>query len=366
MLSPRTYYQQQLAAGVIQADPQQQAVVEHLEAIYQALQQASQPAPLKWWQRWRHTAPSPVKGLYLWGSVGAGKTLLMDIFYHCCPVPKLRLHFHVFMQRIHAALRATQGTVNPLQQIAAELARDIRVLCFDEFFVNDITDAMLLGELFQQLFAKGVCVVATSNTPPEELYRDGLQRERFLPAIAALQRHTQVIHLVTPHDYRLTYLEQAGVYFWPLDALTEQRLTDIFVHLSQHETVSQHDIMVLGRAIANRCHSETVIWFDFDSICGVPRAQRDYIEIAKQFHTVLLSGVPVFAPGHLSGVTAFTHLIDVFYDAGTRVVIAAAAPIEELYPVGKLKHAFARVQSRLHEMQSVDYFKHDFSGEKKG
>lgn len=352
-ISPLQYYQQHLTAGLIQEDSQQFEVITLLDEIYQKLlQQASaKKSPFRWLVR-----KKPVKGLYVWGSVGVGKTFLMDSFYSCYPYQKLRLHFHRFMERIQMELKAIQGQVNPLQKIAKKISSEADVLCFDEFFVSNIADAMILGELFTVLFQQGVCVIATSNIAPDELYKNGLQRERFLPAIEAIKQNTCVYHMISHHDYRLTHLQQAGVYFSPIDSQTKKYMQNAFDHLAEGHSVSSQNVKLFEREVETIQHTENMIWFTFEKICGIPRSQHDFIEIAKNYHTVFISDIPVLQAGQLNLTTSFINLIDVFYDAGVRVVIQAAADIENLYPVGQLKFEFARTQSRVIEMQSDEYF----------
>ena len=364
--SPQRYYQSLLDQGLIRFDETQQHVVFLLDNLYTLLcDSKSKPKPKSkltakthyLWQKIIKKKPQTqlIKGVYLWGSVGVGKTLLMDVFSATCPVPSVREHFHVFMQRVHTQLRQLQGTPNPLTQLAKQLASQVRVICFDEFFVHDIADAMLLGELFQALFKQGVILVATSNIAPEDLYKEGLQRERFLPAIKSILTHTTVYHLPSVHDYRMTYLTESGAYFFPMNAETDQAMEDVFSHVSQHEEAAYSPITILSREIFTRKHTATVAWFEFNNLCGAPRAQRDYIELAKQYHTILLSGVPVIRPNDVNSVTALIHLVDVLYDEGIFLVIQAEVPMTELYVTGKLAASFQRTLSRLQEMQSKAY-----------
>ncbi len=352
-MTPMEYYQQQLDAGFIQKDDQQVEVIQILQTIYEQLlrQQRKRKSLLKAFKK-----PKPVKGLYAWGSVGVGKTFLMDCFYICYPHKKLRLHFHRFLERIQADLIKLQGEVNPLQKIAKNLCEEADVICFDEFFVTNIADAMILGELFQTLFSLGMCLVTTSNVEPDNLYKDGLQRERFLPAIKCIKANTRVFHMISHHDYRLTHVQQAGVYFSPLNQQTENYLTNTFCHLAEGKPIEESNIKLFDREVSTVKHTEDMIWFEFENICGVPRSQYDYIAVAKQYHTVFVSDIPILHRGQLNLTTSFINLIDVFYDSGVRVVISAAADIEQLYPSGQLKFEFARTQSRIIEMQSDDYF----------
>lgn len=353
MITPLDYYQQQLDSGLIQQDPQQVEIIQKLQKIYDELIRRNKTAkkPLKFL-----LPKKPVRGLYAWGSVGVGKTFLMDCFYLCYPLAKMRMHFHVFLQSLHAQLKKKQGQANPLQKIAKDIAAKTTVICFDEFFVEDIADAMLLGDLFTALFKEGVCLITTSNVKPDDLYKEGLQRERFLPAIETIKANTDVFHMISHHDYRLTHLQQAGVYFTPLDQNTAKYMQDAFGHLAEDQPILEHDVEILGREIPTVKRTSDMIWFEFAVICNVPRSQNDYIEIAKQYHTVFISGIQELKPSQLNLTTAFINLIDIFYDASVRVVISAAVDIEHIYPIGQLRFEFARTQSRLIEMQSLDYF----------
>ncbi len=298
----------------------------------------------------------PERGLYLWGGVGRGKTWLMDMFFESLPFEaKLRMHFHRFMRRVHQDLRRLAGQRNPLLGVADRFAADARVLCFDEFFVSDITDAMILGELLEALFARGVTLVATSNIPPAELYKDGLQRRRFLPAIALLERHTEVLDVDGGTDYRLRSLERAEIYHTPLDEAADQSLEASFRSLAPVEAVVGEVLEVEGRPIPTRMRADDVVWFDFDALCAGPRSQNDYIELAREFHAVLVSNVPQFTPRVEDQARRFISLVDEFYDRGVKLILSAAAPLAELYAGERLAFEFERTRSRLLEMQSREY-----------
>lgn len=350
-MTPADYYQQQLDSGLIAPDSQQKSAVAALQRIYEALLARESRGFFSWLKK-----PKPVQGLYLWGTVGVGKTFLMDCFYLCYPYKKMRLHFHLFLQRIHQELKKIQGEVNPLTKIAKKIALESPVICFDEFFVVNIADAMLLGELFTALFKEGVCLITTSNVAPDDLYKEGLQRERFLPVIDLIKRHTKIFAMQLHKDYRLTYLEKDSIYFAPLNDQAEAAMKNTFLRLAKGAKVRTENISIFDRKIETHWHTDSIIWFAFQNICGIPRSQLDYIEIAKQYHTVFISNIPVLQADQLNLTTAFIHLIDVFYDAHVRIVISAAASIEGLYPKGKLQFEFARTRSRLIEMQSKDYF----------
>jgi cell division protein ZapE len=300
----------------------------------------------------------PVTGMYLWGGVGRGKTFLMDLFFDSLPFPeKLRTHFHRFMQRIHHELRSLSGQVDPLEVLADRLARETRVLCFDEFFVSDIGDAMLLGDLLGHLFDRGVTLVATSNIPPASLYENGLQRRRFLPAIEALQRHTEVLKLDGATDYRLRLLEQAATYRAPLDADATHWLAERFAALAPDHSSVEADVEleIEGRAIRCRRCGDDVAWFDFAALCDGPRSQNDYIELARLFHAVLLSDVPRFDWRMEDQARRFISLVDEFYDHNVKLIVSAEVAVEELYQGERFTFEFERTRSRLLEMRSHEY-----------
>jgi cell division protein ZapE len=267
----------------------------------------------------------------------------------------MRAHFHRFMRRVHKELKANSGQKNPLIKVADKLAGETRIICFDEFFVSDITDAMLLGGLFELLFERGIILVATSNIPPDQLYKNGLQRQRFLPAIDLIKEHTRVMYLDSETDYRLRTLEQAELYHSPLDPEAEEVLLDAYTKLAPEHGIEGQALEVEGREIDTRRLSDDVVWFDFPAICGGPRSQNDYIEIAREFHAVILSNVPVMDMAQEDAARRFINLIDEFYDRNVKLVVSAAAPIEELYAGQRLLFEFDRTISRLREMQSHEY-----------
>ena len=296
----------------------------------------------------------PTPGLYLWGGVGRGKTFLMDWFFETLPIPdKRRLHFHHFMLQVHDAMAALTSQPDPLEVVGAQWREGVRVLCLDEFVVTDIADAMILHRLLGALLRRGLTLVTTSNTRPDQLYRNGLQRQRFLPAIELLKAHTQVFELDGGVDYRLRDLTEAGVYF--VGAGGEAWLAGHFEHLTGGHSASSAPLEIHGRSLPVRRLGPDVAWFDFQGLCATARSVVDYIEIARLFHTVLLSGVPVFRPTEEAAARRFVHLVDEFYDRRVKLVIAAEAPIGSLYPGGFVDFPFERVQSRLLEMQSEVY-----------
>lgn len=305
-------------------------------------------------RRRRAREETPVRGLYLFGGVGRGKTYLMDWFVDELPLAgKRRAHFHHFMRDVHDAMARLPKQPDPLERVADQLRRDVRVLCLDEFVVTDIADAMILHRLLRALFTRGMTLVTTSNTRPADLYRNGLQRPLFLPAIELLERHTRELELDGGTDYRLRALTEAGVFFAAGDG--DSHLAEQFERLTGGHAEDVQDFEANGRRFPVRRQGTDVIWFDFDALCGTPRSAADYIEIAREFHTVLLSAVPVLTPAHEAAARRFLHLIDELYDQRVKLVMSAAAPIESLYPGGLRDFAHERLLSRLTEMQSTEY-----------
>jgi cell division protein ZapE len=300
--------------------------------------------------------PKPPRGIYFWGGVGRGKSFLMDCFYESVPYRrKKRLHFHAFMQQIHRDLDKYKGEADPILQVAEQIAKETRLLCFDEFHVSDIADAMILGRLMNSLFAKGVILVMTSNYPPSMLYPDGLHRESFLPTIALLQENLDVFEVEAGVDYRLRALEQVEIYHYPADAAAEAKMLDYFRMVAGEEGRQGGSIDVLGRQINTIRRGNGVIWFDFKTLCGGPRSQNDYLEIARAYHTVLLSHIPKMSAHQASEARRFTWLIDVLYDHKVKLISTADCPPEALYTEGTQASEFARPVSRLTEMHSKEY-----------
>jgi cell division protein ZapE len=356
----RRLYTTQLAANHFASDDAQLAVVTRLEDLRQRVLSAG-PRPGIQLPRWlatllRHDALDPVRGLYLWGSVGRGKTWLMDLF--CASLPRTlvrRRHFHRFMQEVHQHLGRLHHHLYPLEHIARAIARDVRVLCFDELYVADIADAMILGGLFAGLLRRGVTLVATSNVPPHALYEGGLQRQRFLPAIALLERHLEVVHLVGSVDYRLRQLTAAGTYL-PADSPgTAARLLALFGQLAPQDARAGGSIEIAGRAIPVVRVGPGVVWFEFAALCGDARSQEDYIEVAREYQSVILAGVPVLDSAHEDEARRFIALIDELYDRNVKLIVSAAAAPAALYRGERLGALFARAASRLTEMQSEEY-----------
>jgi cell division protein ZapE len=365
--SPRTpleRYQSDLQKPGFQPDAAQQQAVMQLQRLYDELvarenarlESAGLTRKLAGWLGLARPVAPPVQGLYFWGGVGRGKTYLMDTFFEALPFEcKLRAHFHRFMQRIHRELKAMPGQKDPLRVIARNLADETAVICFDEFFVSDITDAMILGTLFEALFGHGVVLVATSNIIPDGLYKDGLQRARFLPAIALIKQHCRVVNVDGGVDYRLRTLEQAELYHHPLDAAADEGLRRSFEALAPEPGRADQLLEVEGRSIRARMVADDVAWFDFAELCDGPRSQNDYIELAREYHAVLLGQVPQMGAGRDDQARRFINLVDEFYDRNVKLVLAAEVPLQDLYAGGRLEFEFARTKSRLLEMQSHEY-----------
>lgn len=358
-LTPRQRYFAAVERGELLPDPAQAELVKRTQALYEALtRNSAKPKGILDGLRGiiRDRNRAPVQGLYIWGGVGRGKTLLVNNFHAALPFDsKLRIHFHAFMQYVHGELKALSRRESPLALVADGLARDTRVICFDEFHVSDIADAMILGGLLDRLFDRGVTLVATSNIAPDELYKDGLQRARFLPAIELIKRHTRVVELDSVLDYRLRALERVEIYHHPLDSQAEAALSDAFGKLCPENVVESPVIEIAGRGIDALRAADGIVWFDFVSVCETPRSAADYIEIARRFHTVLIARVPQLGDQKRDSALRFIHLIDALYERSVNLVISAQAPPATLYTGRKLKQKFARAASRLEEMQTRDY-----------
>lgn len=356
---PLGRYQQAIKTGVVQQDDAQLVAVQLLQELFDELvKPAGKPGLLPGWRErsWFKPRVKTPAGLYLWGGVGRGKTYLMDLFYESLPFPeKYRTHFHRFMRYVHLQLRELQGREDPLQLVADEFSSRCRILCFDEFFVSDITDAMILATLLEALFKRGVVLVATSNIEPSRLYENGLQRRRFLPAIELIEAHTKVLNVDGGIDYRLRLLESAEIYHSPLDEDADKNLMISFSAISPDEGTSGVELDIEGRGIVARRCGDGVAWFEFDAICDGPRSQNDYIELARIFQTVLISNVPRFSSKTEDQARRFISLVDEFYDRNVKLILSAAAPIIFLYQGEQLEFEFRRTRSRLQEMQSHEY-----------
>lgn len=339
-------YEAAIAHGDITNDAGQRDIIVTLDQLLKALHK-----PCKFFS-WRRPK---ISGIYLYGTVGTGKTFLMDLFYEQVTIAqKARFHFHHFMQQIDAQLRQKQGQKNPLHLIAEGIAKNTRLLCLDEFLVNDVAHAMILAELLTILFANGVILVATSNTKPDDLYRNGVQRQRFLPAIALIKSHCQVLALNTHNDYRLERSMQWESYFYPLNDDTYLRLNQQFDRFEPIHS-EQGVIEVQKRDIPFIKKGTHTIWFDFSVICNLPRSQLDYLEIAERFDTIFVSNIPSLENKEKAFSILFVYFIDVLYDRGICLVVSAAYPLAELYGSGEIHQPFTRTFSRLKEMQSPDY-----------
>ncbi len=352
-MSVREVYEAELKARGYDSDPAQMRAVETLDRCARE------------WGEYKEqrsnvfkkliNRPEIPRGVYMYGGVGRGKSFLMDCFYTAVPiVRKTRLHFHEFMREVHRELAELQGTVNPLDELGERMARRYRLLCFDEFHVADITDAMILQRLLDALFDNGVGFVTTSNFKPNDLYPDGLHRDRVLPAIKLLNDKLEVISVDNGVDYRRRTMEQVKLYHTPLGEQADAEMNDAFTRLA--ESKDEDPVLhIESREIRSRRRAGGVVWFDFRTLCGGPRSQNDYLEIATQFHTVLLSDVPHMPVRMASEARRFTWLIDVLYDRRVKLIMSAAVPPEALYTDGPLAHEFPRTVSRLNEMQSADF-----------
>ena len=352
-MSVRAVYEAALQQRGYQSDPAQLRAIEALERCARewAAFKAKRANPLKKLL----SKPAIPKGVYMFGGVGRGKSFLMDCFFEAVPIErKTRLHFHEFMREVHRELAAMQGTVNPLDVLGKRMAQRYRLICFDEFHVADITDAMILHRLLQALFDNGVGFVTTSNFKPDGLYPDGLHRDRILPAIDLLHQRMEVLNVDNGTDYRRRTLEMLDLYKTPL---SPQIHADMDAAFSRLASGPDEDPLLLieARQIRARRRAGGVIWFDFRTLCGSPRSQNDYLEIATQFHTLLLSEVPLMPVKLASEARRFTWLVDVLYDRRVKLIVSAEVPPEQLYTEGPLSHEFPRTVSRLHEMQSAEF-----------
>ena len=356
-LNIRDAYEQQLKRHGHVRDPAQEKIVDLLAGLQHRLAD-SNPGRARlfgYFSRSRRD-DNRVPGLYIWGGVGRGKTFLMDLFFETLAnTSKRRVHFHRMMQSVHDRLKALDYIEDPLDAVAADIAAEARVLCFDEFYVSDIGDAMILGRLLDGLFRRGVTLVTTSNSHPDDLYKDGLQRQRFLPAIEALNRYTDVVEMAGDTDYRLALLRQAGTYLTPDDETARARLRTLFVESASTHIDENHDISVNGRDMhVLRC-AKGIAWFEFPDICEGPRSQADYIEIARWYPTVIVSGVPLLDALREDAARRFVALVDEFYDRRVKLIVSAERTAQELYSGKRLRFEFERTVSRLLEMQSSEY-----------
>lgn len=369
VLTPTMLYQQALDARDYQPDAVQRQTVEALTVIQQALIERERSTPVAESRGLRGRLQSllgkpaakpqePVQGLYMWGGVGRGKTWLMDLFFHSIPSErKLRLHFHRFMLRVQEELVALQGQENPLEIIADGFKKEADVLCFDEFFVSDITDAMLLGTLLQALFARGITLVSTSNIPPDNLYHNGLQRARFLPAIDLIKRYCTVMNVDAGIDYRLRTLTQAGLYFTPMTTETRQRMDEMFAKLAGSVGEINPVLEINHRPLPALCSSGGVLAVEFAVLCEEARSQLDYIALSRRYHTVFLHHVKKMDTLNENTARRFLALVDEFYERHVKLIISAELSMFEIYQGDHLKFEYQRCLSRLQEMQSEDYLR---------
>jgi len=363
---PLARYQDDLLRPDFKHDPAQERAILKLQRIKDDLALVADRAPKSGWlARWfgSNASAQPVRGLYLWGGVGRGKTYLMDVFYSALPFDnKLRLHFHRFMKRVHDELRGLRAQQNPLEVVADKLAAQTRIICLDEFFVTDITDAMILAGLLHALFERGVTLVTTSNIQPDNLYHNGLQRARFLPAIELIKTHMEVYEMDSGIDYRLRFLESAELYHFPLDIDSDAILDNAFSQLAPEQGEYAIQLEIENRKIpAHRC-ADGIVWFDFEAICDGPRSQTDYIEISRLFNTVLIGNIPILDKEKEDPARRFLNLVDEFYDRNVKLIITAAAGIDEIYQGQRLRFEYQRTVSRLKEMQSHTYLTREHLG----
>ena len=362
MMTPISVYKTAIKNREIQRDSEQKKAVRELNTIFLKLVEKHErlnrdnSVLSKVKRIFVADDSDSITGLYCWGGVGRGKTYIVDLFYECLPFDKkLRMHFHRFMQMVHNKLKQLKDTENPLEIVAENIASKTHVICFDEFHVSDITDAMLLSGLFQGLFDKGVTLIATSNQTPDELYSGGLQRERFLPAIELIKQHTLVMNIDSGTDYRLQFLDKAEIYHYPLDAKADDMLQTNFRNIAPDKGLINQTIEIEDRPIETIRVADSIVWFEFTALCDGPRSAADYIELARWFQTILIANVPVMDDLTVDQAKRFMTLVDEFYDRNVKLIITADAEPEKLYQGQRLADSFIRTVSRLNEMASHDY-----------
>lgn len=356
--TPLSRYRQDLEKPEFEPDEAQQHAVANLQRLYDQL--LSQPEAKKGlFEKLgisSSKAKTPIQGLYFWGGVGRGKTYLVDTFYECLPFEnKLRMHFHRFMQRVHTERKQLKDQADPLVIVGKKLASEARVLCFDEFVVNDVADAVILVKLMRVLFDEGVSLVATSNVEPKNLYLGGLQRDLFMPAIDMIYQYADVVNIDSGIDYRLRFLDKAETYFSPVNQAARDGMEHNFKHLAPDAGKPNLTINIEGRELNFIRRSDGVIWFEFSELCDGPRSQNDYIELARCFHSILLDNVPIMDRLKEDQARRFINLVDVFYDHNVKLILSADAPVNDLYVGTRVGFEFQRTISRLQEMQSHDY-----------
>lgn len=357
-LKPSAKYTEILEQPEFVSDAQQSLAIRLLDDLYLRLERTRQYQVSSWWQRIsrRRRPRALIKGIYFWGGVGRGKTFLMDIFYQSLPEEnRMRAHFHDFMNQVHRSLKKQAGLENPLRNIAQELAGRVRVLCLDEFVITDIGDAMIMAGLLEPLFEAGVVLVTTSNSAPENLYHDGLQRARFLPAIDLITRHCDVFNLDGGEDYRLKGLQQTDLYTIPHSPTA---IEAIHRYLEEQVTSIQEcreSLHINGRELEFEVCAEDTIWFTFEQLCKTTRSQNDYLEIARLFNSLILTDIEIMSVMQDDIARRFVLLIDVIYDHRVKLICTAEASAEDLYQGNRLAFEFERTSSRLIEMQSQQY-----------
>lgn len=352
--SPKTWYQAAAQQPAFIQDAAQARAIEHLDRLWNELMMFKRKRNRFLGRSLR--SPEVPKGLYFYGGVGRGKSFLMDAFFGCLPYRrKRRVHFHAFMAEIHRRMRDKRSEQNPLKSVAADIAEETRVLCFDEFHVSDIADAMILGRLLENLFAHGVVLVATSNYAPSELYPQGQNRSSFLPTIALIERHLTVLNVDSGEDYRMRTLTPAEVFYVPDNAENEAKLADLFARLSNGKPAVPEKIVIHERELTCKARAAWIIWFDFRTLCFGTRSQADYLWLAQHYTHVLISGVEKMSPNEKNEARRLTLLVDVFYDYRVKLCLTSQVPMQDLYTEGDFAHEFVRTVSRLVEMQSRDY-----------
>ncbi|GLR76905.1 cell division protein ZapE [Aliivibrio sifiae] len=361
-MTPLEKYHLDLQQDGFHHDNAQQYAVEQLDALYRRILETKVPekeVKKSWKHFFKKAKPqklTPIKGLYFWGGVGRGKTYLVDTFYDALPTKrKMRVHFHRFMQRVHDELRELKHQSDPLLVVADKFKQETDIICFDEFFVSDITDAMILATLLEALFERGITLVATSNIIPQELYRNGLQRVRFLPAIVLIETHCQIVNVDSGVDYRLRTLEQAEIFHFPLDDKAENNMRMYFEKLTVDSEYQKKKIEINHRQLSVKAEGDGVVHFEFSALCESARSQNDYIELSRLYHTVLLSNVKIMGELNDDAARRFIAMIDEFYERNVKLIISAEADLSSIYKKGRLTFEFKRCQSRLVEMQSHEY-----------
>jgi cell division protein ZapE len=356
-------YLQRIDKGELTLDPDQELVIHELQVVYDYLVKQTPKHRIRklstFFNSTSHISTDAPQGLYLWGGVGRGKTHLVDYFYKELPIDKkMRLHFHRFMQIVHEELGAMEGVSDPLKHVAKSFSKKTKIICLDELHVIDITDAMILGKLLQYLFENGVILVTTSNFHPDDLYKNGLQRDRFLPAIELLKKHTNMVEMGGVYDYRSKAFKEIGVYYFISDKNSDELLNKHFIQLSGIQLYNDRkDVIISNRLIPVKKLNVDVVWFDFNELCNTPRSTEDYTQIAIFFKNVLVSDIPVMDASMDDAARRFINMVDTFYDMRVNIVVSAEKEPEYLYKGGKLKFEFKRAVSRINEMQTRHYIK---------